>query len=135
MTLLKGRPTLRSILRLDGVACLAMGVGMAALAPTLGAFTDLAPSVLLGAGVVLLPTGTFILAVAQRREIPAKGVALIVLGNAAWVLASIALPLLGLVQPNAIGWVLLLGQAAAVAGLTALEHAHHPGRQGRMSVA
>jgi hypothetical protein len=135
MTLLNGRPTLRSILRLDGVACLAMGVGMAALAPTLGAFTGLPPGFLLGAGVVLLPTGTFILTVALRREIPAWSVAVIVVGNAAWVLASIALPLLGLVQPNAIGWVLLLGQAAAVAGLTALEQARRPGRQSHMSVA
>jgi hypothetical protein len=135
MTLLDRHPALRSILRLDGIACLAMGVGLAALAPALGSFTGLAPGFLRWAGIALLPVGAFILAVASRREIPAWSVAAIVAGNAAWVLASVALPLLGLVQPNLMGWGLLLGQAAAVAGLTALEQAGRPGRQNPMSLA
>ena len=43
------------------------------------------------------------------------------LGNAGWVLASIALPVADLVHPNALGWAFVIGQAAVVALLAKLE--------------
>ncbi|TNC47730.1 hypothetical protein FHG66_16070 [Rubellimicrobium rubrum] len=115
-------PTLSTILVLDAVACLAMGLGLASVAPAIAGFTDLPSAFVRAAGVVLLPIGVFILMVASRSEIRAWAVPLIVTGNLAWVLLSVSLPLAGLVQPNALGWAFLLGQALAVATLTALEH-------------
>ncbi|TNC63997.1 hypothetical protein [Rubellimicrobium roseum] len=135
MTGFSARPDLRLILRVDGAACLVMGAGLATLASPLGALTDMPPAFLRATGLLLVPIATIILAIASRSRIPARGVALIVAGNTAWVVASLALPLLGLIQPNALGWMLLLGQAAAVAGLAGLEQAHRPGRRTRMSEA
>ena len=120
------RPSLRVTLALDGVACLVMGVGLASLASPLEGLTDLSSAFLRGAGLLLLPVGAFILAIASRREIPGWGVAFIVTGNAAWIAASLALPLIGLIEPNALGLTLVLGQAAVVAVLTGLEHAQRP---------
>jgi uncharacterized protein YjeT (DUF2065 family) len=112
----------------DGLACLGMGAGLAGLAPALASLTELAPSFLRGAGLLLLPIGAFILWLATRREVPAWGVAATVAGNAAWVAASLGLLAVGLVQPNGLGTALILGQAAAVAVIAALEHARRPGR-------
>jgi hypothetical protein len=125
-------PRLRTTLALDGVACLAMGAGLATLSGFLGSHTDLSPTFLQAAGLLLLPIGAFILAVAMRREIPGWGVALIVAGNAGWVLASLILPLVGLIQPNILGLVLVIGQAVAVAVLAGLEQAYRPHRKGQI---
>ncbi len=126
MTTALDRLTLRRILILDGGACIGMGLGLALLAPALGPATDLAVPFLRGAGLLLLPVGLFILAIAARSEIPAWGVTILVAGNAAWVAVSVALPLLGLLKPNGLGLLLLLGQAAAVAILAGLEHMQRP---------
>ncbi|MGB5840045.1 MAG: hypothetical protein WBG98_06755, partial [Brucella anthropi] len=46
---------------------------------------------------------------------------LVILGNGAWVAASLFLPVAGMIFPNLFGWVFLVGQAAAVTVLTWLE--------------
>ena len=120
------RLDLGTTLALDGVASLVMGAGLAGFASALGSLTDLPPAFLGMAGLLLLPVGASILAVASRREIPGWGVTVVLAGNAARVAASLALPLIGLVRPNAFGLVLVLGQAAAVAVLAGLEHAQRP---------
>ena len=124
-------PWLRTTLALDGVACLAMGAGLAGLSSFLGSQTDLSPTFLRVAGLLLLPIGAFILAVASRREISGWGMTLIVAGNAGWVLASLILPPVGLIQPNVLGLVLVIGQAVAVAVIAGLEAVHHPHGSGR----
>lgn len=125
---------LRPVLVVDGLACLAMAAGLLGLASPLATLTDLPVALLRGAGLVLGPVGAFILWLASRREVPAAGVALVVGGNAAWVAASLGLLVDGLVQPNSLGTALVLAQAAAVAGIAALEHARRP-RQGRAARA
>ncbi|MCH4541998.1 hypothetical protein [Ochrobactrum sp. POC9] len=45
----------------------------------------------------------------------------IILGNGAWVAASLFLPVAGMIIPNLFGWTFLVGQAAAVTALTGLE--------------
>jgi uncharacterized protein YjeT (DUF2065 family) len=126
--------SLRPVLVADGLACLAMAAGLLSLASPLAPLTDLPVALLRGAGLVLTPVGAFILWLASHREVPAAGVALVVGGNAAWVAASLGLVLAGLVQPNGLGLALVLAQAAAVAGIAALEHARRP-RQGRAARA
>jgi len=54
--------------------------------------------------------------------VPRWAARLVIAGNAAWVLASVALPAIGLARPNALGWAFLLGQAAVVALLAKLEY-------------
>jgi hypothetical protein len=110
----------------DGLACLGMGAGLVGFVPTLATLTDLAPSFLRGAGLLLLPIGAFILWLASRRDVSGPGVMAVVVGNAAWVAASFGLLAAGLVQPNGLGTALIVGQALAVALIAALEHVHRP---------
>ena len=46
---------------------------------------------------------------------------MVVLGNALWVVASVALPVSGVLAPNLPGWICLLAQAGVVALLAVLE--------------
>ena len=115
------RLSLRGLLGLDAVTCLAMGclllVAASLLAPPLGLPQDL----LFYAGLVLLPIATFMLAVAVPPAPPAAGVFVVVAGNWLWVAASIALPLFGLVSPTGLGYAFLGVQAVAVTVLALAE--------------
>lgn len=114
---------LRTVLRLDGLVCLAMGGALVALADSLAGPTGLTPTFLTLAGALLLPVGLFILAVAWPAEPPRAGVALVVAGNALWVVASIGVVVTAVVNPTPLGTMLILGQAAAVAVIAVLEAA------------
>lgn len=104
---------------LDAGACLFMGLGLLLAAGPLAAATALPEALLFYAGLLLLPVAGLMLLAAYR---PSRLLtALVVTGNAAWALASIALLLSGWVAPNPLGVALIAGQAAAVAGLTLLE--------------
>ena len=135
MTTNRNALPLRPILMLDAAACIVMGLGFVALAGPIGALTDLPVGFTRIAGLLLLPVAAFILLVATRREIPAAGVAVVVIGNVGWVLASLAVALGGLVEANAAGTALIVVQAAAVAAIAALEHAARPGRSTLSSAA
>lgn len=110
---------LRRILLLDAATCAAMGAALALASGPVARLTRLPEPLLLGAGLALLPVAGVMALVALRRP---GGLAawLVVLGNALWVAASLAL-LLGPVAPNALGVAFVLLQAAAVAGLAWVE--------------
>lgn len=112
---------LRTILAIDAATCLAMGALLLAAATPIAALTGLPSGLLLHAGAVLLPIAAFIGILAALTMPPRAAIALVVVGNAAWVLASLLLPLSGLVRPNAIGIAFLAGQALVVAVLAKLE--------------
>jgi hypothetical protein len=111
----------RTVLVADGALCLAMGAGLIALRTVLAAPTGLDAGFLAGAGLLLLPVGAFILAVASGWFPARLGLAAIVVGNVGWAAASVILPLTGLIAPTALGLALVLGQAAAVAVIAAVE--------------
>lgn len=111
---------LRRVLLLDAATCVATGLAMAAGAGTISQLTQL-PAVLLSvAGASLFPIALFMALVATRRPVPPAGVWLVILGNAGWVIGSLAL-LTGVVSFNALGAAFVLTQALAVAGLAVLE--------------
>ncbi len=112
---------LRTILAIDAATCLVMGALLLVAATPIAALTGLPPGLLFHAGAVLLPIAVFIGILAALTVAPRAAVALVVVGNAAWVLASLLLPLSGLVRPNAIGIAFLVGQALVVAVLAKLE--------------
>ena len=58
---------------------------------------------------------------ASRGRLPAPLVLLIVAGNVLWAVACVALPIEGLLAPNAMGTGFLVMQAATVLLLAALE--------------
>lgn len=116
------RIRLQPLLAFDAATCAAMGALLLAASGTIAALTHLPASLLFWAGAVLLPIAVFIGGLSRVRPPPRWAVMVVIVGNIAWGLASIALPTLGLVQPNALGWTFVLGQAAVVLLLAVLEY-------------
>ena len=110
-------PTLRRLLAVDAATGLAMGVLLVAASAPLATLLGLPATLLFGAGVVLFPSAA-LMALAARSLRPLL-VSVVVVGNAAWVLASLGV--LVLLAPNALGIAFVLMQAAVVTGLTLLE--------------
>ncbi len=113
--------SLRGILRLDAITCAAMGAGLLLASEPVGTLTRLPTALLFAAGALLMPVAVFIAVVAERPARAAVGA--VILGNLAWVLASLALLLGGHVSPNALGATFVLVQALAVFALATLEGA------------
>ncbi len=111
----------RTILRLDGVVCFAMGSALIGFSSMLAEPTGLSLGFLLVAGLLLLPSGLVILAVSWPLHPPRLGVAVVVLGNLLWVVASFGVLFFGIVQPTPLGVGLIVGQAVAVLAIAALE--------------
>lgn len=123
MTLRQSRFSIQSILILDAVTCAAMAA-LLLLAPGLVAgLTQIAPSVLFWAGLILVPVAAFMAIIARSLTPPAWAVQVIVAGNVLWVLASVLLPISNWMTPNALGWTFLLVQAGIVIVFAWLEWA------------
>ena len=115
------RPRLQALLAIDAATCAAMGVLLVAGSDLVATLTRLPAQLLLWAGVSLLPIAAFMGVFSRARRVPQWAATLAVLGNLGWVVASVALPVAGIVQPNALGWLFLIGQAVVVALLAILE--------------
>jgi len=118
--------TLRRLLAIDAATCAAMGLLLVSAADFVGALTRIPTPLLFWAGLALLPVAGFMAVVARMAPMPVWAINVIILGNALWVLISIVLPLSGMISPNLLGWLFLLGQAAVVAVLTHLERGASP---------
>lgn len=111
---------LRTVLKLDAAACLAMA---ALVLPTAGGLQgpmgiDL--SALTASAASLIPIGLFILWLGTRHDAPAGLVWLVIVGNLGWAAASLiaAAQLPGI---TALGQVLVAGQGIAVLALAIAE--------------
>lgn len=114
-------PRLNALLAVDAATCAVMSAGLMITAQPVASFTALPAPFLFWAGALLLPIAAFMVLAARRTPVPRAMAGFVVLGNLGWVVASLLLPLLGFVTPNALGWALLVGQAAAVTVLATLE--------------
>ncbi|KXO73599.1 hypothetical protein [Brucella anthropi] len=112
---------LKPLIAIDAITCAAMGVALVVASAPMGELTGIPASLLYWAGVLLLPVAAFMAWVSRSANPPAWAVNLVILGNGAWVAASLFLPVAGMITPNLFGWVFLVGQAAAVTVLTGLE--------------
>lgn len=113
--------SLKSLLRIDAATCLAMGLALVSASGPIGALIGVPAGLLFWAGAALLPIAAFMLVTAASPRPPALAVAVVMIGNLGWALASIALPLAGLISPNPLGYGFLVLQAVAVLVLTELE--------------
>lgn len=116
-------PALPSLLAFDGLTCTAMGALLLAAADPIAGLTQIPAGLLWWAGLLLLPTAAFMAIASRQAPTPRWMTSLIVAGNGLWALISLALPLLGPIQPNLLGYVFLLGQGAVVAALGVAEYA------------
>lgn len=111
---------LRRTLAIDAVTCVAAGALMAFGAGALAPLTGLPQPLLLIAGIALFPVAAIMAWLSRRETAPAALVWLVIVGNAGWVLGSVAA--LFLTDPTVFGAAFVVAQAVAVAILTALEY-------------
>ena len=111
---------LKRILLLDAASCLAMGLLLIVGASWLTDLFAISRTLLLAAGIILVPSGLFMAWLASRMPPIAALVALVVIGNILWVAESFLI--LGQnPAASAIGKAFVIVQAVAVAGLALLE--------------
>ncbi len=113
--------SLRSLLGVDAATCAAMGGLLVLVSGDIAGVTQISAPLLFWAGLLLFPVAVFMALSARAAQVPGWAVNLVVLGNLAWVLASLVLPFAGVIAPNTLGWAFLLIQAAAVVVLSWLE--------------
>jgi hypothetical protein len=112
---------LRLVLGIDAAMCLAAGGLLAAAAGALAELLALPEVLLREAGLVLLPWGAFVAWVAGRHPPGRRVVLAVVVVNALWAVDSLVLLVSSWVAPNALGVAVVLVQAAATAGLAAVQ--------------
>ncbi|MFU0507538.1 hypothetical protein [Pseudaminobacter sp. NGMCC 1.201702] len=105
---------LTSTLRIDAAVSGAAALLMVAGAGLLGPFLSLPVPLLFWAGVLLLPFVALLVAVARRKRASRVLLFDIVLLNTAWVIASFAILVVGVVEPNMLGVTFIVVQALAV---------------------
>ncbi|AGI26647.1 hypothetical protein ACYCAX_18505 [Pseudomonas sp. MT3] len=121
MTLLQPSPLLRRALQLDALAGGAVGLLMALAAQPLGQLLGLPFVLLLVAGIVLLPLALVLYWMSNQSILSRTGVWAVIALNALWVVESVALLVTGYVQPTALGYAFVIGQALVVLLLAELE--------------
>jgi hypothetical protein len=102
----------------SGVSALALSFGAAALAPLL----ELPQALLRETGLFLMAYTALVGWLGTRPSLPRALVAIVVAGNAAWTIASVALLFSGWVTPNLPGDVLVAAQAIAVGVFAELQY-------------
>ena len=117
------RDLLRPVLRLDAAASGALGVAAAAGAGVLDTLLGLPADLLRGVGVFLVVYAVGLVVLAARPRIPRPAVWVVVLGNSAWVLASLGLAVGLWSTMTVLGLVVVLAQAGAVAVFADLQYA------------
>ncbi len=109
--------TLKQLLVVDALTCFVFGLLLIAAAAPLAALLGLPQSLLFYAGVALLPCAALMALAAKTLAKPL--VAFVIVGNAAWVIASIAVVLM--LEVTTLGLAFIVAQAAAVLVLAVLE--------------
>ena len=106
---------LRRVLTIDAVVsgstALLLMLAAGQLAPRLGV-----PDALLRyVAILLVPFAIYVGILARREVVPRGSVVAVIAMNVAWVIASVWLVIGSAIQPNALGYAFIIGQAVAVA--------------------
>ena len=102
----------------SGVSAVVMTLDAGALAP----FLNLPEALLRETGLFLIAYTALVGWLATRPAAPKALVMIVVAGNAAWTLASIALLFSGAVSPNLLGIVVVIAQAIATGVFAELQY-------------
>lgn len=121
MPLRSSLPSLRSLLLIDAATCAAMGLVLDLGAMPVAALTNLPAGLLLYAGLSLFPIAALMALVALRPALLPTGARLVIAGNGAWAIASLALLASGWIAPNGLGFAFIVVQAIVVAALAVME--------------
>lgn len=113
---------LRQVLAADAVTGALAGFAMTAGADLLAPVLNLNRDILFYGGIALAPFVVFLAWLALQPQPPRTGVMTIIVLNALWVIASVALLVTGIEQPNALGYGFVIAQAVAVGVYAELEY-------------
>lgn len=105
---------LRRALLADAVVSGAMALLLTFGAGVLTSLLNLPGALLLESGLFLIAYAAFVGLLGSRAAMPKALVLLVIVGNALWTLASVALLLSGAVSPNLLGVAFVVMQAIAV---------------------
>ncbi|UGT54587.1 hypothetical protein [Nocardia asteroides] len=117
-----GEPLLRLSLRLDAVVTGVNGLAYLALAYPLERLLGLEVRAGLAIGAFLTAYGLAVAVVGLRSPISRPAAAAVAIGNAAWVVASLAAVLTGALSLTTVGTVWAVLQAITVGGFAALQY-------------
>jgi hypothetical protein len=120
--MINASPFLRRVLLADaifsGVSAIVMTLGTSALA----SFLHLPEALLRETGLFLIAYAALVGWLGTRLSVPKALVMVVVVGNAAWTLASIALLFSGAVTPNLPGEIVVVAQAIATGSFAELQY-------------
>ena len=102
----------------SGVSAVGLTLGAGMLAP----FLNLPEALLRETGLFLIAYTALVGWLGTRQSVPRALVLLVVAGNAAWTLASIALLFSGAVNPNLLGEIVVVAQAIATGVFAELQY-------------
>jgi hypothetical protein len=102
----------------SGVSAVGLTLGAGILAP----FFNLPEAFLRETGLFLIAYTAFVGWLGTRAAVPKALVMIVVAGNAAWTLASIALLFSGAVSPNLLGEIVVVAQAIATGVFAELQY-------------
>ena len=105
--------------------CIFSGVSALALvldAPALAGLTELREQLLRETGLFLILYAALVGGLASRTATARAWIVLVISGNAAWTVASIALLFSSAVHPNLVGEMVVVAQAIATAVLAELQY-------------
>src|ERR1700730_13626454 len=102
----------------SGLSAVLLTFGAGMLAP----LTNLPEALLKETGLFLIAYAALVGWLGTRHSMPKMLVVIVIAGNAAWTLASIALLFSGWVSPNLLGEVLVAAQAIAVGAFAELQY-------------
>ena len=102
----------------SGVSAVGLTLGASMLAPML----NLPDALLRETGLFLIAYTALVGWLATRSSVPKALVLLVIVGNTAWTLGSIALLFSGAVSPNLLGQVFIVAQAIATGVFAELQY-------------
>lgn len=121
MSAIQASTFLRRVLLLDSVSSGAMGVLLLTCSGLLAGLLNLPAELLKEAGLVLVPFAFAVGFLGTRARLSRVAVWAVIGINAVWAIDSVVLLFTGWVEPNLLGYVFVLGQAAFVAVMAELE--------------
>ena len=113
---------LRRALLADAIFSGVSAVGLTLGAGAFAALLNLPEALLRESGWFLIAYTALVGWLGTRQAVPKALVMIVVAGNAAWTLASIALLLSGAVSPNLLGIIVILAQAIATGVFAELQY-------------
>lgn len=122
MTSIRPSSFLRRVLVVDAVFSGSSGIMMIAFAGLIASVTQLPVELISEAGMLLVPFAAFVGFVASRGAPARLAVWAIIAINIVWAVDSVVLLFTGWVAPNAVGYAVVVAQAAGVLLLADLEY-------------